>query len=101
MRPTLRHRLFSALVCAALLAAAAHAAPIEAHKVANLPALQPLPIATGGRILATPSPTPNNFGPTNYTYQWPGTYFRAAFHGTQVYFRVVAGKQILHIVIDN
>ena len=102
MRHPLRHRLLSTIACAALLATAAHAAPLEAHKVATLPALKPLPIATSGRILVTPSPTTaNNFGAKNYTYQWPGTYFRAAFRGTQVYFGVLAGKQILHIVIDN
>jgi lysophospholipase L1-like esterase len=100
----MRHPLqyFSlALACAALFAASAHAAPLEAHKVATPPALRPLPIATGGRILVTPSPTTNNFGPANYTYQWPGTYFRAAFKGTTVFFQIVKGKQILHIVVDG
>jgi lysophospholipase L1-like esterase len=104
MRHQLRHQLhqlFSVLACAAFLIAAAHAAPLQAHKVATLPTLHPLPIATGGRMLATPSPAANNFGATDFVYQWPGTYFRAAFRGSQVYFRVVAGKQILHIVIDN
>lgn len=49
---------------------------------------------TGGRVLG--SPTQNDF-----TYQWPGTYFRAAFIGQQVFFRIGKNNQILHIDVDG
>lgn len=100
----LRHQLqqlFCAAACAAFLTACAHAAPLQAHKVATLPALKPVPMSTGGRILPSPSASVDPFGGTNFTYQWPGTYFKAAFKGTSVFFRVVKGKQILHIVVDG
>src|SRR3984885_6470003 len=99
-RPQLQQFFFQ-LACAAFLTACAHAAPLQAHKVTTLPALKPLPLSTGGRILSSPSPNASSFGGANFTYQWPGTYFRAAFKGTAVYFQVVKGKQILHIVVDG
>jgi lysophospholipase L1-like esterase len=52
-------------------------------------------------MLASPSATANSFGATDFTYQWPGTYFRAVFAGTSVFFRVVKGDQILHVVVDG
>ncbi|MGO8718217.1 MAG: GDSL-type esterase/lipase family protein [Acidobacteriaceae bacterium] len=58
-------------------------------------------------MLTTPSLPANSFGSANsfgakdYTYQWPGSYFRAAFQGTRVYFRIVKGDEILHIVVDG
>lgn len=41
------------------------------------------------------------FGGRDFTYQWPGSYFRAAFRGTRVFFRVVKGDEILHVVVDG
>ena len=52
-------------------------------------------------MLITHSSPPNNFGVKAYTSQWPGAYFRAAFEGDTVFFRVVGGDQILHIVVDG
>src|SRR5579884_3095336 len=92
--------LWLKLVCAASLTASACAAPITVHKVSTVPALHPLQLATGGRMLTTPSPD-RSFGGTDSTYQWPGSYFRAAFAGTEVFFRIVKGDQILHIVVDG
>ena len=89
------------LACAAFLGATAHAAQPVVHKVSSLPALTPLTMSTGGRIFASPTAIPNSFGATDFTYQWPGTYFRAAFRGTAVFFRIVKGDQILHIVVDG
>jgi lysophospholipase L1-like esterase len=94
-------KFFCQLVWAVFLTASAHAATVEVQKVSTLPALHPLAMSAGGRMLTEPSATPNCFGSKNYTYQWPGTYFRAAFQGTTVYFRIVKGEQILHIVIDG
>jgi len=92
--------LWLKLVCAASLTASACAAPVTVHKVSTVPALDPLPLAVGGRMLTTPSSN-GSFGGTDYTYQWPGSYFRAAFSGTQVFFRIVKGDEILHIVVDG
>jgi hypothetical protein len=94
-------KLCFALVCVAFLSAPAHAAPLEVHKVSTLPALRPLAMSIGGRMLTTPLLSANSFGSEDYTYQWPGIYFRAAFQGTQVYFRLVQGDQILHIIVDG
>jgi lysophospholipase L1-like esterase len=94
-------KLFVELVCAAFLATTVYAAPLAVHKVSTFPALRPLAMSTGGRMLTTPSATANSFGSKDDTYQWPGSYFRAAFKGTKVFFRVVEGDEILHIVVDG
>jgi lysophospholipase L1-like esterase len=52
-------------------------------------------------MLASPTAIPNSFGAMDFTYQWPGTYFRAAFRGSSVFFRIVKGDQSLHIVVDG
>lgn len=51
-------------------------------------------------MLITHSSTASGFGTRNYTSQWPGAYFRAAFQGDTVFFRLVSGDEILHIVVD-
>ncbi|HUY81839.1 MAG TPA: GDSL-type esterase/lipase family protein [Acidobacteriaceae bacterium] len=94
-------KIFFGVVCVALLSAAAHAARFSVHRISKLPALRALAMRVGGRVLVTPSATANSFGGRDYTYQWPGTYFRAAFAGTRVYFRVVKGEEILHVVVDG
>jgi lysophospholipase L1-like esterase len=67
--------------------------------VANPPQLKPLAFSIGGRVLPTPASDPR-FGGA-FTYQWPGTYFEAAFAGPQVCFDIGKGKVILHVIVDN
>lgn len=89
-----------ALVCAAWLSCGAQAASFQLHRVSRAPKLHPLAMAVGGRVLVTPSAA-KSFGGEDYTYQWPGTYFRAAFRGRKVFFRVGKGEEILHVVVDG
>ena len=63
------------------------------EKVTTPPALKPLPMATFGRVQPVP-------GSANLQSQWPGTYFRTAFRGRELFFRVGPNHEILHIVID-
>lgn len=51
-------------------------------------------------MLITPS-NEDGFGGRDYIYQWPGSYFRAAFEGSRVFFRVGKSDEILHIVVDG
>ncbi|HLH35362.1 MAG TPA: GDSL-type esterase/lipase family protein [Alloacidobacterium sp.] len=92
--------LFTTSACV-FLCVAAYAASPTVHKVSNLPSLTPLPTATGGRMLATPSASGEGFGGKEYTSQWPGSYFRAAFEGSRVFFRIGKNDEILHIVVDG
>ncbi len=98
--PSLARALLLSLTCAVAQLSAAQSAPPNVHKVSAPPALIPLTLFIGGRVQTTPA-TNANFGGHNYTYQWPGTYFRAAFQGATVYFRIINGDQILHIDIDD
>lgn len=93
-------RTLFALASALFLIAAAHAQPVV-HKASAPSGLHALSMSIGGRTLATPASSEPAFGGQDFTYQWPGIYFRAAFQGTQVYFRTVKGDQILHIVADD
>lgn len=52
-------------------------------------------------MLVTPAAEAAGFGAKDYTSQWPGSYFRAVFEGTNVFFRVVRGDEILHVVVDD
>ena len=90
-----------ALVCAAWLSCAVQAASFRVHRVSKPPKLHPLAMVVGGRVLVTASSAGKRFGGEDYTYQWPGTYFRAAFRGRKVFFRVGKGEEILHIVVDG
>jgi lysophospholipase L1-like esterase len=63
--------------------------------------LTPLTLSIGGRVLTQPDATDPAFGAKLYTYQWPGTYFDAAFRGSELYLRIVSGQQHLHITIDH
>lgn len=81
------------------LAGAAQAAAPAVHKAESVPAVRPLTMLVGGRMLVTPAP--GNFGGEDYTSQWPGSYFRAAFAGTKVFFRVGKSDEILHVVVDG
>lgn len=62
------------------------------EKLTTPPPLTPLPTFAVGRVQAT--------GDT-YQSQWPGTYFRTAFRGRELFFRVGPNHEILHIVIDG
>lgn len=99
--PRLFPKLCLATILAAIFSVAAHAATVTVHKVVTPSALHPLAMRTGGRMEITPAPTAAGFGAKNYTYQWPGTYFRAAFRGSRVFFRVGEGQQILHVMVDG
>lgn len=92
-------KLFITPVCV-FLCAAAYAVPPEVRKVSTLPALVPLQMSIGGRMLPTPSVV-EGFGGKDYTSQWPGSYFRTAFQGSRVFFWVGKSDEILHIVVDG
>lgn len=94
-------KLWFSITCAIFLGAAAHAATITVRKIAKRPTLHPLTMRVGGRMEVTAAPDNRNFGAKNYTYQWPGSYFRAGFRGNQVFFRIVKGHEILHIMVDG
>jgi lysophospholipase L1-like esterase len=84
-----------------MLIPSAHAATPAVHKVTVPSDLRPLPMSSGGRMLVTPAPSAAGFGGNDYTAQWPGTYFRAAFSGSTVFFRVGKSDEILHILVDD
>jgi len=89
------------LALSACLTSAGLAAPISVHPVTQPPVLHPLAMQTGGRMLITPEANAAEFGGEQYTSQWPGSYFRAAFKGRDVYFRVGKAHEILHIRVDG
>ena len=93
-------RLLFAFSFAAFLSAQADAGQPAVHRVSDLPAVIPLAASTGGRMLTVPS-TASGFGGKDYIHQWPGAYFRAAFEGTRVFFRIVRGDETLLIVVDG
>ena len=70
-------------------------------KVASVEASAPLAMTVGGRVLVEKDAVHQAFGAKKYIYQWPGTYFTASFRGTEVYFGVGEGKQILHVAVDR
>lgn len=94
-------RIGFAAGCVVLAGATALAAPITVHKTTAPSGLHPLAMQVGGRMQITPAPTDAAFGAKDYTHQWPGSYFRAAFRGTRAYFRVVHGHEILHVMVDG
>src|ERR1700691_2668943 len=68
--------------------------------VANPPQLKPLSFSIGGRVLPTPVSDPR-FGARTVTYQWPGTYFEAAFAGPEVCFAIGPSDEILQVILGN
>ena len=94
-------KVFCALLCVAWLSCGAQAASFTVRRVAKVPAVHPLAMQVGGRVEVTASAAGKSFGGEDYTYQWPGTYFRAAFRGRTVYFRVGKGEVILHVRVDG
>lgn len=97
---SLVQKFYLQLACVALLSASGYAAPLTVHKTSAPPALQPLTLSSGGRMLTSPADE-SSFGSKDYTSQWPGSYFRAAFKGNTVFFRLGKGDAILHIVVDG
>lgn len=95
-----RELLLVQAACVALLCGSAHADGPRVEKAAAAPALTPLPMATGGRMLVTQSGEAE-FGGRAFAAQWPGAYFRAAFEGNEVFLRVGKSEEILHIVVDD
>jgi lysophospholipase L1-like esterase len=86
-----RAAVLSVFVAASLWAGAAKA-QARVERVESEAVLKPLPFIVGGRVAAKED---------GLTYQWPGVYFEAAFTGGSVFFRVGAGDQILHLLIDG
>jgi hypothetical protein len=99
------HRLFGncflALVCTTLFCVRTAAATPSVHKVVEHTELKPWEMLTGGRTVRTSSASISAFGGNEYTSQWPGSYFRVAFNGATVFFRVGKNEEILHIVADH
>lgn len=83
------------------LCGAAFGQSLTVKKVDHPPATTALMISVGGRTLSTSAVALSGFGSTNYQSQWPGTYFKASFKGTDVYFRVGKSDEILHVTIDE
>ncbi len=84
------------LGCALLLSASACAEPFTVHKASSVPATTPLPMYSGGRMHVRAA-----IDAADYTSQWPGSYFTAAFEGTAVFFGVGSNNEILHVVVDG
>jgi len=71
------------------------------EKVEAPKGLVALPMSIGGRAAASPGGSQAGFGKEEYTSQWPGTYFETAFAGRELFFRVGASHEILHVVVDG
>ncbi|RRA50144.1 GDSL family lipase [Acidipila sp. EB88] len=65
------------------------------------PPLKPLPMLIGGRVLTTQQAAPGSKAASDYSAQWPGAYYRAAFKGSAVFFGVGTNNEILHILVDG
>ena len=95
------HRAVLTSLFGASFLSAAFAQTAKVTKTDAPEASAPLAMTVGGRVLVEKDPTAQSFGAQKYTYQWPGTYFTVSFRGTEAYFRVGEGKQILHVVLDQ
>lgn len=69
------------------------------ERVVQPPALKALAMSVVGRAVITPAASGGDFG--DHAAQWPGSYFEAAFKGTEVFFRVGTAHEILHVVVDG
>lgn len=56
-----------------------------------------LPMHTGGRV----AKSARGAGLPDYMRQWPGSYFEAAFRGSDVRFRIGPGRVALHLFVDD
>jgi len=93
---------FGKLALAAAFAGAwsgdlALAQAVAVEKVTAVASLPPAPMSTGGRMMAEDAGEER----LNYRYQWPGTYFEAAFEGSAICFAIGPGDEILHVRIDD
>ena len=89
----MRKAIFAALA-GAMIATSALAEPAHITAVGASPqGLAALPASVGGRVLRE--------GANGYRYQWPGTYFEAAFEGKSVYFNVGPNNVVLHVLVDS
>ncbi len=84
--------VMTALTLALLAGPAMAATPVVAPLAAAPADLVALPMHTGGRVLTSAD---------GYAYQWPGTYFEAAFKGQAVYFKTGTGDEDLHVTLDG
>lgn len=92
-RPDRRAAAFGGLAATTAVLLAGPAVPqARVEPVGSAVGLKPLPFTVGGRVVP---------GGGGRTYQWPGVYFEAGFTGGSVLFRVGAGDQILHLLIDG
>ncbi|WP_446745120.1 GDSL-type esterase/lipase family protein [Silvibacterium acidisoli] len=66
-----------------------------------MPRLHALSISIGGRVQTEPAADATSFSPSDYVSQWPGIYYRAAFRGSRVFFRVGKNEEILHVAVDG
>lgn len=97
----MQRNFVSRLLAAALFGTAAYAAPLTVQKASELPRLHTLGMVIGGRVQTEPASDANGFGSSDYVSQWPGIYYRAAFKGSRVFFRVGKAEEILHVVVDG
>jgi len=97
---TISKALIAAVFGASFLSAGL-AQTTKITKIAGVEALAPLAMTVGGRVFVEKDPTDEVFGAKKYIYQWPGTYFTASFRGTEAYFCISEGKQILHVAVDQ
>lgn len=70
------------------------------QKVAAIPGVNPLAMSVGGRTLET-QPEASGLGMAQFESQWPGTYFEAAFEGTEVYFQIGTARAIFDVIVDQ
>jgi lysophospholipase L1-like esterase len=94
-------KLAMTTLLAACLCIAATAETPQMQKVTTSPALNPLPMSAHGRVRTIHSNSVAGFGSDEYQSQWPGTYFKTAFIGRELYFRVGVNHEILHVMVDG
>ncbi len=63
--------------------------------------LAPLQMMVGGRVQVQADDEDSVPGRSEFVYQWPGTYFQAAFRGKALYFRTGNGRQGLRLTVDH
>ena len=96
----MRHWMSASLLLLSVCACLRGQAP-QISMVREVPSVRPLPMHAGGRVLAKHVDGVNGPWPEIYESQWPGSYFEAAFRGTEVYFRVGKSDEILDVDVDG
>ena len=61
----------------------------------------PLGVAVGGRSEIARPEAMEAFAPQGFVYQWPGTYFEAAFRGDSLFLQTGKGRQGMHLIVDG